>query len=74
MEEMGVRKNKEDLQAKVISFLNTQKSMTYFILTGVKIIGGPYLVGEIIEPGMGSIMKGPLVRLLGSRIFSLQRK
>ena len=41
MEQVGVRKSKEDLQAEVITFLNIQKSIAHFVLLRVKIMGWP---------------------------------
>ena len=54
------------LQAEVITVLNTWKSIASFILTGIKDVDKKELVGDIIEPRMGSIMKSPLERLFSS--------
>lgn len=49
MEQVGVRKNKEDLQAEVITFLNTWKSTVHFVLLRVKMMGWPELAGAIAQ-------------------------
>lgn len=48
----------------MITGLNTWKSMSSFIRTGIKDVDKKELVEDIIEPGMGNIMKDPLERLL----------
>lgn len=40
--------------------------MTYFILTWIKDLDKKELIEDIIEPGMGSLMKGPLERPFSS--------
>lgn len=49
MEQVGVRKNKGDLQAEIITFLNTQKSTAHFVLLRVKIMGWPQLAGATAQ-------------------------
>ena len=49
MEQVGIRTNKEDLQAEIITFLNTQMSTAHFVLLRVKIMGWPQLVGATAQ-------------------------